>query len=212
MDTIMSSSEPRGPLAVLNLPKGNLALILYAKNMNAALTGNAQLANPPIPLTTFAADIAAFDAAETLAATKAKGTAKARNARKLKVVQDMGHYCDWVQGVADAQTSPAAAAEVITSAGLSVRATPTHSKAALAAKNGALPGSVALAAKAVGRPATYYWMYSLDQKTWSSVPDTMKASTVISGLTSGQTYYFRFSALTRAGAVGYSQIVSLLVH
>lgn len=40
----------------------------------------------------------------------------------------------------------------------------------------------------------------------------MQARTVISGLTSAQTYFFRFYALTRAGDIGFSQVVSLLVH
>jgi hypothetical protein len=42
--------------------------------------------------------------------------------------------------------------------------------------------------------------------------ETMKAVTVISGLTPGQTYYFRFRALTRKGMRDWSQIVSLLVY
>jgi hypothetical protein len=40
----------------------------------------------------------------------------------------------------------------------------------------------------------------------------MKARTVISGLTSAETYSFRFRALTRTGDIGFSQVVSLLVH
>ena len=40
----------------------------------------------------------------------------------------------------------------------------------------------------------------------------MKASTGIAGLTSVQTYYFRFRALTRTGPQDYSQVVSLVVY
>ncbi len=40
----------------------------------------------------------------------------------------------------------------------------------------------------------------------------MKARLVLSGLTPGQLYYFRFRAQTRKGPVDYSQIVSLMVH
>ena len=54
--------------------------------------------------------------------------------------------------------------------------------------------------------------YSVDQKVWTNGPETMKASAVISGLTSAQTYYFRFRALTRKTAIDFSQVVSLLVH
>jgi spore coat protein U-like protein len=64
----------------------------------------------------------------------------------------------------------------------------------------------------VARSAVYLWDYSLDLKTWTSVPQTMKASTTIAGLTMGQVYYFRFHAQTRKGVGNYSQVVSLLVH
>jgi hypothetical protein len=52
----------------------------------------------------------------------------------------------------------------------------------------------------------------LHQTTWISVPETMKANTVISGLTSAQTHYFRFRALTRTGPQDDAHVVSLLVH
>jgi hypothetical protein len=57
-----------------------------------------------------------------------------------------------------------------------------------------------------------YWQYSLDQETWTSAPETMKARQVISGLTSAEKYSFRFRALTRTSEIGFSQVVSLLVH
>jgi hypothetical protein len=73
-------------------------------------------------------------------------------------------------------------------------------------------GARALAAKSLGPSVVYSWEYSLDQATWTPVPDTMKARTVVSGLTSASTYFFRFRTFTRAGQQGYSQVVSLLVH
>jgi hypothetical protein len=33
------------------------------------------------------------------------------------------------------------------------------------------------------RKAAYYWQYSQDQQTWTSLSETMKANNVISGLT-----------------------------
>ena len=41
---------------------------------------------------------------------------------------------------------------------------------------------------------------------------TMKTKLVVTGLTPGQTYYFRFRAHTRKGDIDYSQVVSLMVH
>jgi len=55
------------------------------------------------------------------------------------------------------------------------------------------------------------WEYSLDQSTWTPVPNSMQCRTKVSGLTSACVYYFRFRAPTRRGLRDYSQVVSLLV-
>lgn len=65
--------------------------------------------------------------------------------------------------------------------------------------------------RSAGSPATYYWSYSLDQKTWTSAPDSLKSRVTIFGLTPGQNYYFRYHTLTRKGTSDVSQAVSLLV-
>jgi hypothetical protein len=52
---------------------------------------------------------------------------------------------------------------------------------------------------------------SLDGKTWTSWPETLKASATMAGLTPAQTYSFRFRTLTHAGASDFSQVVSHLV-
>ena len=85
------------------------------------------------------------------------------------------------------------------------------SKPELRALNTGVSGRVQLYATAVARSATYYWEFSGDQVNWSTVPETMQASTEISGLTVGKVYYFRFRALTRKGKQDYSQVVSLMV-
>ena len=75
-----------------------------------------------------------------------------------------------------------------------------------------LSGVVELDARAVAPSASYYWQFSLDGKSWTSAPETMKHVTVIAGLTPGQTYSFRFRALTRKGMRDWSQVVSLIVR
>ncbi len=57
----------------------------------------------------------------------------------------------------------------------------------------------------------YYWEISLDQQSWTSVPETLKARATITGLTPGQRYYFRFRAHTRKGLGDYSDVVTLIV-
>jgi len=74
-----------------------------------------------------------------------------------------------------------------------------------------VPGSVKLAAKAMATRASYEWQYSTDQKTWTHAPSSLQAKTVITGLTSGTTVYFRVRGVTKAGEGAYSQIVQILV-
>jgi hypothetical protein len=208
----MSTTESSGPIAALKSPKQNKPLIVFAKAMHKALLGNATcFPNPNPPLAVFAADIATYEDAETNAAGKAKGAAKLRNAKRKKVKDDLHHLRDYVQGIVEMQANPTDAAAVIESAFMSVKKVRQRSKPELSAKNTGVSSTVALDAKAVASYASYYWEYSPDQKTWITVPETFKANTVISGLTSGQWYYFRFRARTRTGPRDYSQVVRLLV-
>jgi hypothetical protein len=208
----MSTNELSGPMAVLRLPRPHTSLIVLAKAVHDAMLGNANFPNPSPTLAVFAADIAAYEIAETKAAGRGKGAATLRNAKRKKVRDDLNHLQDYVQSIAETQASSADAAAVIESAFMSVRKAAKREKPELSAKGTGVSGAVALDAKAVAPDATYYWEFSLNQKDWLSVPATMKASTVISGLTPAQTYYFRFRSLTRTGPRDYSQSVSLLVH
>jgi hypothetical protein len=160
----------------------------------------------------FAANIDAFDDAETNVASGTRGAATLRDAKKRTVKEDLDHLCDYVQSVAQAAPSPAAAAALIESAFMSVKKVPKRSIPEIAARNAGVSGKVLLAAKAVAREATYSWEYSVDQTKWTPMRDTMHARTEVAGLTSACTYYFRFRSLTRAGWRDYSQVVSLLVH
>jgi hypothetical protein len=201
-----------GPLVVLNLPRTNLVLVAFAKGIHQALTGNASFPNPTPTLAVFADHIDQLEQAEALAATRVKGAAKQRNAKKQKVIQDLRHIKDYVQSVIEGQATAVDAKAMAATAGLGTRAVVPPFKSLLSAANTGLSGVVELEAKAVARDATYFWQYSVDQSVWTDVPPLMQASTTVTGLTSAQTYYFRFRALTRKGMTEYSQIVGLLVH
>ena len=213
MDTTVSLKDGTpGPQAVLNFPKLDKLLLEYAKRILLAMTGNVNLPNPSPTLAVYAADVDAYDKAQTLASTKAKGTATQRNTRRRKVIDDLLFFRAYVNAVVQTLSTYADAAAVIASSGMDIRKIGRRAKGTFRARNAAIAGSVLIQANVVGHRATYYWQYSLDQKVWLNAPETMKASTVISGLTSAQTYYFRFRAITPRKAVDYSQIVSLLVH
>jgi hypothetical protein len=94
---------------------------------------------------------------------------------------------------------------------MTVRKVPNRTFPELSAKNADVSGKVLLTARAVGPVAVYHWEYSLDQSTWTRLPETMRTRIELADLTSPQVYYFRFRAFTRAGWQDYSSVVSLLV-
>jgi hypothetical protein len=207
-----TSNATNGPVAALMMPSANNEIMTLARAIHGALLDNPNFPSPTPPLAVFEADVDAFEDAETKAATRAKGAASFRDAKKKKVKDNLFHYRDYVQSVVETATSPAEAVSLIESAFMSVRKVPTRSIPEVSAKNGDVSGKVVLAAKAVAKVASYYWEYSDDQSTWTAIPETMQTRMEISGLTSARVYYFRFRALTRAGRRDYSQVVSLLVH
>ncbi len=56
------------------------------------------------------------------------------------------------------------------------------------------------------------WQMSLDSKTWTNLPTTLRASTVVNGLTAGTVYYFRVQTQTVAALSEWSAIVSIMSH
>jgi hypothetical protein len=199
------------PIVVLKLPAQVKGVIALAQNVATAMTNNPSFPAPNPPLATLLSDIAALNAAESAVLSRAKGAVETRNVKLAAVRADLQSLKGYVQSVAGVGTS-ATAQEVIASAGMAVRKVPTHDKPALAAKQGSVSGTINLVAKAAGRTAAYEWQYSLDQKTWTTLPITVKAKTGVSGLTVATTYYFRVQVVTSAGVENWSQVVSALVN
>ena len=207
-----TKNKSTGPIAVLMLPKTTKELITFCRALHHSLLNNPGFPSPSPTLAVFEANINALDEAETKAATRAKGAAAFRDAKKQRVKEDAFHIQDYVQSVVETNTSPVDAEALNKSAFMSVRKVTSRPIPELSVKNADVSGKVVLAAKAVAPAAVYSWEYSLDQSTWTPVPETMKSRTEVSGLTSASVYYFRFSAVTRAGRGDHSRIVSLVVH
>ena len=132
---------------------------------------------------------------------------RAKKRRALvTLLEDLRHY---VQTICQADADNAAA--IAESAGMRLKIFTKHVKAAFAVVQGHVSGSVVCSVKASAIPTTYYFSYSLDQKSWTSVPDVMVSKITISGLTPGQTYSFRFRTLDRKGLSDFSQIVTFMV-
>jgi hypothetical protein len=205
------SKNKKGPTGVLKPPKQKKALSPYGKHVVTCMTGNAKVPNPTPLLPAITAACTALDVSQA-AMPGNKATTAQRDADWLALLLLLDHELDYVNSVAEKQTSPADAEAVITGSGFSVRKQGKHNKDTFAATYGLVSGDVELDARAVAPGASYYWQWSTDLTNWVSVPETRKASTTITGLKPATTYYFRFRALTRKGMMDWSQTVSLLVH
>jgi hypothetical protein len=170
------------------------------------------IASPNPSLATFQADIAAIVTAETAVLARTKGAADVRNAKLAIVRADLESLKAYVQNIVDA-ANPASGEAIIGNAGMAIRKVTLHSKPALGVRQGTVYGSVVLSAKSAGKKAAYNWRYSLDQKTWTSLPQTLVSKTGVSGLTPATTYYFQSDAQTvKGGETSWGQIVSFLVQ
>jgi hypothetical protein len=198
-------------IAVLKLSNKVNDVIAFAQAVATSMAAAKTTFPAPVPtITAFQADIASLVTSETAAMGRTKGAVETRNA-KLEVVKgDLENLRSYVQTVADA-ANPTNAAAIIESSGMNLRAVTLPDKSALKVRQGLVSGAVLLMAKAAGRRATYTWQYSSDQKTWTTLPQTLEAKTSLSGLTSATTYYFRVQALLRTGQGNWGEIVSFLV-
>ena len=197
-----------GPVVVLNYTALNLPVV--AQKVHDGISDNTTLfVNLSVTMPQLAIDIAAYSASLSGAGKLATALKKSC---KRKLATDLKHLRDDVQAVVELQTNLADALRVAESAGMTLKKQGKVDKAELAVKLPGITGVVELDAKAVAPTASYYWQFSPDGKTWTSAPETMQHTTVISGLTPGQTYYFRFRALTRKGMRDWSQIVQTIVR
>jgi hypothetical protein len=197
-------------MVVLKLSPRVKNVITFAQNVATAMTNNAHFPTPTVPLATLQADVAALNTAETAVLSRTKGAVEARDAKLAVVKGDLENLKAYVQTVAGVAT-PSDADAIIESSGLTIRKVTLHDKAALAAKQGSVTGTVNLAAKAAAKRAAYAWQYSTDQKTWTAVPSTIQSKAGVSGLTAGTTYFFRVQSVTKDGLGNWSQTVSLMV-
>ena len=201
------------PQAVKNSPKSNHKFATFLIKLGQSMTGNGYYAAPNPTGAALTAAGEGIAAANATAKNGGSAAVAARDAKRKEAEGLVDQLVTYVQVNVNANAGDAATATaMITSSGLSVHKRTKPNKPGLAAKWGSLSGEVLLVALAVGHGAAYMWDFSLDQKVWTSVPQTMKATTTISGLTPGQVYYFRVHAQTRKAIGPYSQVVSLMVH
>jgi FlaG/FlaF family flagellin (archaellin) len=195
-------------IVVLSYPRTAAGLILFAQTVVQKMTGNAYFPTPTPALSAVTNAIGAYQAAVGSSATT-KGLKGHRIATRNALLAVLRQVRDYVRTIAEA--NPALALEIVESAGMTLKKHVGAVKEMISVIEGAVSGSVECRAKAPGIPANYFWSYSLDQKTWTSVPEAMKSTITITGLTPGQVYYFRYYTMTRKGTGNLSQTVNLMV-
>jgi hypothetical protein len=196
--------------AVKDLPKSDEKLYQYALTLGQKTTNNPNLTSPGTVLTSLAAATTAFGVAIQNMAT-VKGAGPARAAAKLVLVEAIDHVVDLVNGAAE-KAPVGQAAAIFASAGFRTKKIPVRTTAELTVDYGDATGAVLLVALAAAKSAVYYFQYSTDMKTWVSCPNVMKCKTVVTGLTVGTTYCFRFQAQTRKSVGAWSEVVSFVVR
>ena len=199
------------PIAILKLPEYEVPrLVTDATAIVRATTHNPWFPSPLPPLATVQAAIDDLAEAEVTAGTRAKGTAAARDGKRLALVGLLQQLRAYVQSIADANLE--SAVSIIESASMVVKTLGGPPPRVFTVKPGDGSGSAKLSAPKAANRAGYEWAYSIDGgATWVVLPFTVNASTRISGLTPGTTVLFRYRAVTKNGEGDWSQPVSMLV-
>jgi hypothetical protein len=162
-------------------------------------------------MATVTSHLQAYEAAAAKAKAHAPGDAQAAALLYKQVLTDMHLLGGYAQTVADQAPDAATAAAIITSAGFGTHQHGVRMVPAIAAHMGA-GGVVLLRAHAVAAKAAYEWEISNDGKTWTNLPATDVAHASVSGLTMGQTYWFRVRGNAAGQTGSWTDAVAVIVH
>ena len=199
------------PEVVLGIPqRPHPVAVIAAGTIISAVDGNANFPNTAAQVAAASAAHAVYAKAVTDAENKNPGAVKVRGDARVALIKTLEPLRLIVQIAVDDHLDQAAT--IADSAKMKLRKVPTYAKDDFAVKDGPGTSQVQLIARAIPKALLYFWELSVDQKVWSPALDTSSANAVLTGLTAGQTYYFRFRTRTRKGMTDYSQVLSHLVR
>lgn len=199
------------PMVKLDRPTNAAAFLIYSQHVVDCMTGNAWFPVTFIPLAKVQERIEALDVAETEALTLAKGLKAARNAELRRLVSAMDVLKANVQFVAD--ETPEHAAQIIESAGMSVKGRSYPVKEAFSVRPWRVSGTVLLMVVAAAKRASYKWQVSGDEgQTWKDLGPSLEARKVVPDLVPQKKYWFRYCAVVRTGPRDWSESVSIVVR
>jgi hypothetical protein len=195
---------------VLGLPRPVAPLIIRMNEiLEAMLANKSEFPSPPVAIALAQSHVTALSSAETATKTKAPGTIPTRDAAQKLVIEDANQLHGYVQQLANA--SPDQAANIAAAAAMKLRKAATRQVHDLTVKQTASGTILATAGNVKGAKA-HEWQYSLDGgKSWVSAPPTTKASTSITGLTSGVLVQVRHRSIVKGGPGDWSSVSTIAV-
>jgi hypothetical protein len=195
----------------LDRPTNAAAVIIYYQHIVDCMTISPWFRQTFIPLAQVQERIDALDAAETDALTLQKGLKALRNAELRRLVSHMDVLKANVQFVADENAEHAA--EIIESAGMSVKGRSYPVREAFTVRPGRVSGEVILMVAAAAKRASYRWQVSGDQgQTWKDLGPSLQGRKVVPNLVPQKTYWFRYRATVRSGPLDWSEPKSIVVR
>ncbi len=183
----MNTKMMKVSTVVLKFPKVVAVFIVYAKTIYMAMLENPLFAALAAKVANLYVDITTLELAEAgFKMPKPTHTASERDVALEKVKADLRSLRNDVQELASADI--ANAESIIESVGMSSKDPAAPGKRQNTAKDGVETGSVDLTAEGAG---PHEWRISTDVITWTFLPASLKAKTLVTGLTPGVTYYFQ---------------------
>jgi hypothetical protein len=203
------TKPPKRVKALLRLPKNDVPKFIFrARAIVQGMTGNAWFPSPDPTLAAIAAATEALDAAQTATLSGLIGTVPARDEKRQRLKSLLQQECAYIQAIADA--NPEHAMSIIEGAGCRVEMARTVRPRTFRVRRGKVSGSVRLSAP-WARDTSYEWQQSGDGETWTSLPATMRAYTIVTGLTPGSRVFFRYRTVTTKVESDWSDALSIIV-
>ena len=186
----MSNINNKQLIAVIKMPVKIGDRIIRLQQTESKLTNNTYFPTgwlaSTLNLAQFTADALAYINAETSVKNHVAGAVGLRNAAYQTIKADLQLILAMVQGKANANLAIAEA--IIGSVGFFVRNGNGKQKKQNAAFNTQILGTVTLTADGAGH---HEWQMSKDMVTITSLPATTTSETHVSGLNTGDVWYFR---------------------
>lgn len=183
--TIMPKTVIKRVIVALNMRKllKMGTFIGKAKFITKSMAASTWFPSPPITYATVNTDITNLDTSQTTAISKVKGSAQARDDKKVIVLSDLHILMAYVQSIADA--NPKNAESIITASGFDVKGGADHNKADISVKpKKGESGTMIATVKKIAGSIANQWKYSVDGgKTWGDLLPSAKVKIEITGLT-----------------------------